>query len=107
MDSIFLNSENRKTSDPYILILNLSDKIYLKWRDQYVVLSNLSIYVTWENIKKPCKTNKYQLQCGIINLNYLTDHIPYQILIRIYYENYETLSDNPPIRISTKILKRL
>ena len=79
MDSIFLNSENRKTSDPYILILNLSDKIYLKWRDKCVVLSNLSIYVTWENIKKPCKTNKYQLQCGIINLNYLTDHIQYQI----------------------------
>ena len=30
MDSIFMNSENSKTSDPHILLLNLPDKINLK-----------------------------------------------------------------------------
>ena len=30
MDTIFMNSEKSKTSDPHRLLLNLSDKIYLK-----------------------------------------------------------------------------
>ena len=44
MDTIFMNSEKRKTSDPHRLLLNLSDKINLKRSDKYVALSNLSIY---------------------------------------------------------------
>ena len=46
MDTIFMNSENSKTSDPYRLLFNLSDKINLKRSDKYVVLSNLSVYYT-------------------------------------------------------------
>ena len=30
MDTIFMNSENSKTSEPYILILNLTDKLDLR-----------------------------------------------------------------------------
>ena len=30
MDTIFMNSENSKTSNPHRLLLNLSDKIDLK-----------------------------------------------------------------------------
>ena len=30
MDTIFTNSENSKTSEPYILILNLTDKLDLR-----------------------------------------------------------------------------
>ena len=52
MDTIFMNSENRKTSDPHALLLNLPDKIDLKRSDKYVALSNLSIYYTWKNVKK-------------------------------------------------------
>ena len=44
MDIIFMNSRNSKTSDPYRLLLNLSDKIDLKRRGKYVALSILSIY---------------------------------------------------------------
>ena len=43
MDTIFMNSQNIKTSDPHRLLLNLSDKINLKRTDKYVALSNLSI----------------------------------------------------------------
>ena len=46
MDTIHLNSKNCKTSDPYRLFLNLSDKINLKRSDKYVALSNRSIYYT-------------------------------------------------------------
>ena len=38
-----MNSENSKTSDPYRLLLNLSNKINLKRSDEYVALSNLRI----------------------------------------------------------------
>ena len=46
MDTIFMNSENTKTSDPHRLSLNLTDRINLKRSDKYVALSNLSIYYT-------------------------------------------------------------
>ena len=36
MDTIFMNSDNSKTSDPYLVLLNLSDKINLKRSDKYV-----------------------------------------------------------------------
>ena len=52
MDIIFRNFEKSKTSDPYRLLLNLSDKINLKRSDKYVALSNLSIYYTWRKTKK-------------------------------------------------------
>ena len=50
MDTIFMNSENSKTSDPHRLLINLTDKIDLRRKDKYVALSNLSIYYTWRNI---------------------------------------------------------
>ena len=51
MDTMFMNSKNSRTSDPHRLLLNLTDKINLKKNDNYVALSNLSIYYTWKNIK--------------------------------------------------------
>ena len=44
MSTIFMNSKNSKTFDPYRLLLNFSEKINLKRSDKYVALSNLSIY---------------------------------------------------------------
>ena len=67
MDIIFLNSENSKTSDPHRLLLNLLDKINLKRSDQYVALSNLSIYYTWKNIKKSYKNNKFKISAPTWN----------------------------------------
>ena len=61
MDTIFMNSENSKTSDPLRLLLNLLDKIDLKRSDKYVALSNLSIYYTWKNVTKSCKNDKFKI----------------------------------------------
>ena len=38
MDTIFMNSENIKTSDTQRLLLNLTDKINLKRSDKYAAL---------------------------------------------------------------------
>ena len=44
MDTIFMNSENSKTSEPYVLILKLTDKLDLRRGEKSIALSNLSIY---------------------------------------------------------------
>ena len=75
MDTIFMNSENSKTSDLHRLLLNLLDKINLKRSDKYGALSNLSIYHTLKNIKKWYKKKiKYQLWHRMKSLKYLMDH---------------------------------
>ena len=51
INTIFMNSENSKTSAPHRLLLNLTEKINLKRSDKYVALSNLSIYCIRKNIK--------------------------------------------------------
>ena len=82
MDTIFMNPGDSKTPDRRRLLLNLSNKINLNRSDKYVPLSNLSIYYTWKNIKMSHKNNKFKIspQHGMKNLNYLMDHILYQIL---------------------------
>ena len=55
------NSENSTTSAPNVFIDNLTGKINLKRSDKYSVLSNLSIYWTWKNIKKSGKNNKFKI----------------------------------------------
>ena len=76
-----MNFKNRKTSDPHRLLLNITDKTDLRRNGKCVALSNLSIYYTWKNIKSQIRTinSKYHLQHGMKNLNYLMDHILYQI----------------------------
>ena len=57
MDSIFINSENSKTSKPHVLILKLTDKLDLRRGEKSTALSSLSIYNTWKNIKISCNNN--------------------------------------------------
>ena len=61
MDTIILNCENSKTSDPHRLLLNLWNKINFKRSVKYIALSNLRIYYIWKNIKKPYKNNKFKI----------------------------------------------
>ena len=51
IDTIFMNSENSKTSESHVLILKLTDKLDLRRGEKSIALSNLSIYYTWKNIK--------------------------------------------------------
>ena len=56
-----MNSRHSKTSDPYRLLLNISDKINSKRKDTYVTLSKLSTYYKCKNIKKSCKNNRFKI----------------------------------------------
>ena len=61
MDTIFMNSENSKTSEPYVLILKLTYKLDLIIGEKIIALSNLGIYYTWKNIKSSYNNNKFKI----------------------------------------------
>ena len=46
-----MKSENSKTSEPYVLMLKLTDKLDLRRGGKRIALLNLSIYYTWKNIE--------------------------------------------------------
>ena len=62
-----MNSKNSKTSDPHRLLLNLTYKIDLRRKYKYTALSNLSIYYTWKNIRKPYKNNNFKVSAPTRN----------------------------------------
>ena len=51
----------------HILLLSLTDNINLKRSDKYVALSNISIYYTWNNVKKSCKNKKFKISAPTCN----------------------------------------
>ena len=61
-----MNSENSKTSDSHRLF-KLADEINLKRSDKYVAVSSLSIYYTWENVKRSYKNNKFKISASTWN----------------------------------------
>ena len=67
MDTIFMNSENSKTSEPHVLILKLTDKLDLRRGEKIIALSNLSIYYTWKNIKNSYNNNKFKISAPTWN----------------------------------------
>ena len=113
MDTIFMNSENNKNSDPHRLKLNLSDKIILRRSDKYVDLSNLSMYYTWKNIKNSCKNNKYKTSALTWNEEFEWPDEPYSTLwyydIQDYFEcilkKYEKFTDDPSVIICVNKIK--
>ena len=58
---IFVNSENKKSSDSHTLLLNLSDQINFKKSNKYIATSNLIIYYRWKNMKQSYKNDKYEI----------------------------------------------
>ena len=64
MDTIFINSENSKTSKPHVLILQLNDKLDLRRGEKSIGLSILSIYYTWKNIKGSYKNNEFKISAS-------------------------------------------
>ena len=61
MDTIFMNSENSRTSEYHVLALKFPDKSDLRKGQKSVALSNLSIYYTWKNIKSSYNNNKFKI----------------------------------------------
>ena len=99
-----MNSENSKTSEPYVLILKLTDKLDLRRGEKSIALSNLSIYYTWKNIKSSYNNNKFKISAttwndklelpnGSYSGSDIQDYFEY--ILKKYWENI----DNPSIRI--------
>ena len=104
MDTIFMNSENSKTSEYHVLVLKLTDKLDLRRGQKTAALSNLGIYYTWKNIKSSYNNNrfkisaltwneKFELPDGSYSISDIQDYFKY-----ILKKHSESV-DNPPVRI--------
>ena len=67
METIFINTENSKTSEPHKFRINLTSKLNLKNPNKNIALANLSIYYTWKNIKSEYNYNKFKISAPTWN----------------------------------------
>ena len=81
MDTIFMDSENSRTSEYHVLVLKLTNKLDLRSDQKTVALSNLSIYYTWKNVKSTYNNNKFKIPAPTWSedSSYQMDHIQYWI----------------------------
>ena len=87
MDTIFMNSENSKTSKPHILKLKLTDKLYLRLDKKVIALSNLSIYYTRNNIKSSYNNNELKISAPTWNEEFTLPDGSYSVSdIQDYFE---------------------
>ena len=113
MVTIFMNSENSKTSDSHRLLLNFLNEINLNRSDKYVALSNLSIYYTYKNIKESYKNNEFKISFPTWTEEFeLPDGSNSVSDIHNYFQNilkkHETVTDNLSIMVSVnKIENRI
>ena len=86
MDTIFMNSENSKTSEPHILKLKLTDKLDLRVDKKVIAFPNLSIYYTWNNIKSSYN-NKFKISAPTWNEEFTLPDGSYSVSdIQDYFE---------------------
>ena len=72
-----MNSENRKTSEPHVLVLKLVDKLDLRRGKNSIALSSLSIYYTWKDIKSSYNNNKFKISGPTWNDKFESPDGPY------------------------------
>ena len=106
MDTIFMNSENSKTSEYHVLVLKLTDKLDLRRGQKTVALSNLSIYYTWKNIKSSFNNNKFKISAPTWSEEFELPDGSYSVSdIQDYFEyilkKHSESVDNPSIRMYT------
>ena len=110
MDTIFMNSENSKTSKPNVLILKFTDTLDLRRGEKSIALSNLSIYYTWKNMKSSYNNNRFKISAPTWNdefelpdRSYLVSDIQdyFEYILKKHGENI----DNNSIRIYVNKLK--
>ena len=104
MDTIFMNSENSRTSEYHVLVLKLADKLDLRRGQKSVALSNISIYYTWKNIKSSDGNNKFKISAPTWSGEFELPDGSYSISdIQDYFEHilkkHSESVDNPSIEI--------
>ena len=112
MDTIFMNSENSKTSEHNVLVLKRTDKLDLRRGQKTVALSNLSIYYSWKNVKSSYN-NKFKISAPTWREEFKLPDGSYSVSdIRDYFEyilkKHSESVDNPSIRMYVnRIEKRI
>ena len=104
MDTIFMNSENSKTSEYHVLVLKLTDKLDLRTGQKTVALSNLSIYYTWKYVKSSYNDNKFKVSAPTWSEEFELSYGSYSVSdIQNYFEyilkTHSESVDNPSIRM--------
>ena len=105
-----MNSENSKTSEPYILKLKLTDKLDLRLDKKVIALSNLRIYYTWNNIKSSYDNNKFKISARTWNEEFILPDGSYSVSdIQDYFEyilkKHRENTDKPSIQIYVNKVK--
>ena len=110
MDTIFMNSENSRTSEYHVLGLKLTDTLDLRRGQKSLALSNLSIYYAWKNIKSSYNNNKlkisaptwseeFKLPDGSYSISDIQDY--FQYILKKHRESV----DNPSVKIYVNKIK--
>ena len=110
MDTIFMNWEYTKTFNPHKLLLKRNKKQTCGETKKSVLISNLSIYYTWKNIKSPYKNNKVKISATTWNDIFKFTNGSYSLSdIQGYFEyiikNMEQWINNPSIKRCISKLK--
>ena len=112
MNTIFMNSENSKTSKPHVLELKLNNKLDLRLDEKIIMLSNFNIYYTWKNIKNSYNNNKFKISVPTWNNKFELPNGSYSVSdIQNYFEyileKFGEKSDEPSVKIcqNLKLLK--
>ena len=104
METIFMNTLNRKTNKSNRFVYQFTDKLNLKNPNTNIALANLSIYYTWKNIKSEYNNNKFKISAptwndefnlpnGFYSASEIQDYFEYII------KKHQTIADNPPVEI--------
>ena len=104
METIFINMKNSKMNEPHKFVPNLSQILDLRSSKNHLALQNLSIYYSWENIRKQYENNElkiitqtwnndFGLPDGSYSVSDIQDYIKYMI------KKHETLTTGPPIHV--------
>ena len=112
MDTVFMNSENSKISEPHVLLLKDTNKLDVGIDEKNIALSNLSIYYTWKNIKSSYNSNKFKISAPTWNdkfelpdesypLSNIQDFFEY--ILKKHGENV----DKPSVQIYVKLKPEL
>ena len=104
MDTIFMNSENSKTSKAHVLILKLTNKLDLRIGGKTIAFSNLSIFYTWRNINSLYNNNKFKISVPTWNDKFELPDGSYSVSdIQDYFEynlkNHGEDIDEPSVKI--------
>ena len=110
METIFINTENSKTSEQRRFNLDLTDKLNIKNPNKNMALTNLSFYYTWKNINSKYNNKKFKISAPTWNDIFDLPDGSYSIGdIQDYFEfiikKHETLTENPPIQIYPNKIK--